>query len=129
MLSFIKSLLWPSSKRDRGRLHPESQFIATISETEVSCRRPDGRIECVSLADLRSVTVETNDSGPWGIDFWWILLGDAPDSGCVIPQGATGEDDVLEVLQKLPGFDNLALLEANRSTGNNRFVCWSRAPD
>jgi hypothetical protein len=67
---------------------------------------------------------ETNDSGPWGADVWWILVGNAPESGCVYPNGATGEQEALEALQRLPGFDNGQFIEAMTSTENARFVCW-----
>ncbi|MDQ3813865.1 MAG: hypothetical protein M3347_07920, partial [Armatimonadota bacterium] len=67
-------------------LDPESRYIVTVSETEVSCQHPDGLIETVRWDDLRAVVIETNDSGPWLADVWWILVG--TQSGCVIPQGA-----------------------------------------
>jgi len=34
-----------------------------------------------------------------------------------------GADKLLEALQKLPGFDNEAVINAMGSTGNARFVC------
>ena len=39
-------------------------------------------------------------------DVFWILAGTSTSSGCVIPQGATGDSALLERLQKLPGFDD-----------------------
>ena len=45
----------------------------------------------------------------------------------VIPQGAAGEEGLLDRLQKLEGFDNNAVIEAMSATENERFVCWRRA--
>jgi hypothetical protein len=69
--------------------------------------------------------VETTDEGPFAPDVFWILVGTAA-SGCVIPQGATGDAILLERLQKLPGFDNDAFIRAMRSTSNEKFLCWKR---
>jgi len=102
----------------------EASFVVTVSETEIVNHRPEGTVERVALAELKAVLIETNDSGPWGADVWWILLGSGLESGCVFPGGATGEQDVLERLQQLPGFDNEAVIKAMGSTDHQRFLCW-----
>lgn len=119
-LSFFKRLF---RKND---LRPEAAFIVGIEDGQIVNRRPEGAIERVRLCDLKAVIIETNDSGPWGADIWWILFGDE-QSGCVFPGGATGESQVLEELQKLEGFDHQAFINAMGSTENRRFVCWRSA--
>ena len=76
---------------------------------------------------LDAVVVETNDTGPWDADVLWLLFGAGGSSGCVIPQGATGERELLGRLQSLPGFDNERLIAAMSCTDNQQFVCWRRA--
>jgi hypothetical protein len=72
------------------------------------------------------VAIETNDSGPWGADFWWSIEG--TDGRVAYPQGASGELEALTVFRKvLPGFDAAAVAQANRCTSNARFVCWERS--
>ena len=105
---------------------PEAAFVVSLSEAGVSCRRSDGKIEAVEWDDLQGVLIETNDQGPIGTDVYWILA--RKNSGCVIPQGATGEDALLKRLQALPGFDNQALIDAMSSTENQRFLCWKKPP-
>ena len=105
-------------------MQPEAAFVVKLTDEGVKCHRPDGKIESVTWDDLQGVLIETNDQGPIGTDVYWILAGKR--SGCVIPQGATGEDALLGRLQALPGFDNQALIDAMRSTENQRFVCWRR---
>ena len=74
--------------------------------------------------DLQRVEIVTTDHGPFAPDVFWVLHG--LKAGCVIPQGATGEKELLERLQALPGFRYEAVIEAMSSTENRRFLCWER---
>lgn len=67
----------------------------------------------------------TTNEGPYAPDVWWLLAG--ANGGCAIPLGATGEDQLVEWLQALPGFNNAALIEAMSSSDNQTFVCWRRS--
>ncbi len=112
-------------KRDRSvRLEPESQFIVRLSDEEVVCERPDGKVERVSWSDLQKVEIVTTSEGPMVADVFWVLHG--TEGGCAIPQGATGEKELLERLQKLPNFDNGAVIEAMCCALDRRFLCWQR---
>jgi hypothetical protein len=106
------------------RLDPESRFIVRITDTEVSCERPDGKTERVAWDDLLRVEVLTTSDGPMSADVFWMLHG--TNQGCAIPQGATGDRELLERLQKLPGFDNGKFIEAMGSTNDQKFLCWQR---
>lgn len=78
----------------------------------------------ILIDEITKVIVETNDSGPWGTDVWWIIS----DGTKVIrvPGGATGEQSLLIELQKLEGFDNNQLIKSMSSTDNVQFVCYSK---
>jgi hypothetical protein len=124
--------LWPGkpagSNCPEGKgLYPECLFVVTVSDSEVINKRPDGVIERIALKDLKEVAIETNSSGPWGADVWWLLTGATADARCAYPGGATGEQSVLQWLQRLPGFDDKAVIAAMGSTSNARFVCWQAA--
>src|SRR5713226_6807947 len=105
-------------------MQPEQAFVITLTDEDVTCQRPNGLVEAVNWDDLQAVIVETNDQGPIAMDVYWLLVG--KKGGCIIPQGATGEDELLSRLQALEGFDNAALIEAMSSTENQRFLCWKR---
>ncbi|MDB6074411.1 MAG: hypothetical protein JWO89_2051, partial [Verrucomicrobiaceae bacterium] len=45
---------------------------------------------------------------------------------CIIPQGATGDGELLELLQTLPGFDSMALIDAMGSTECRQFLVWKK---
>jgi hypothetical protein len=104
---------------------PESRFVVRLSDTEVACERPDGKVERVGWADLQKVEVVTTGDGPFAPDVFWVLHG--TDGGCAVPQGATGDSPLLERLQRLPGFDNRAFIEAMSSATDRRFLCWQKA--
>jgi hypothetical protein len=101
-------------------LWPEALFSVSIDEEAITSRHPKGTIEGVTLSAISGVFVETNESGPWGMDVWWIVEGRSTAESCCFPQGATGEDEVLTWLQKLPGFQ----IRGMNCAENQRFECW-----
>ncbi len=115
----------PCALQPHAPLLPESRFVVRLSDSEVICERPDGKVERVGWADLQKVEVVTTGDGPFAPDVFWVLH--ASSTGCAIPQGATGEKELLERLQALPGFDNGAVIEAMSSTSDRRFLCWQKA--
>jgi hypothetical protein len=108
-----------------ARLEPESRFIVRLSDSEVVCDRPDGKTERVTWSDLQRVEIVTTSDGPMLPDVFWVLHG--TESGCAIPQGATGEKELLDRLHALPGFDNGQMIQAMCCADDRRFLCWQRA--
>jgi hypothetical protein len=88
---------------------------------------PGGRAEQIAWADLAEVSVRTTGGGPLADDVFFVLAG-AGGGGCVVPQGDPASTALLERLQRLPGFDNTALIRAMSSTEDATFVCWRRPP-
>ena len=119
MFQRLKNLFGITRQR---RLDPDANCVVTVDERGVSCTRPDGTLASVLWEDLQAVIIETTDAGPFTTDLFWILVG--RESGCVVPQGATGEDVLLEKLQAFSGFDTMAVIAAMGSTENQRFLCW-----
>jgi hypothetical protein len=127
MLSGRNPALHPKryASEPRTRLYPESRFIIRLSDSEVVCERPDGRVERVGWGDLQKVEVVTTSDGPMAPDVFWVLHGTT--GGCAVPQGATGEEELLERLWALPGFDTRVFIEAMSCASDRRFLCWQRA--
>ena len=69
------------------------------------------------MANLAAVHVETNDSGSWEADVWWMLNDNNGETKVAFPKSATGETDALARLQQLPGF----VVQGTNSTANARF--------
>ena len=117
--------LFRRSSGSHAALQPESQFIVRLSDSDVVCDRPDGGRERVAWDDLQSVKILSTSDGPLLPDTFWVLCGSA--SGCVIPWGATGDRELLERLQKLPHFNNMAVINCARTTDDAMTLCWERS--
>jgi hypothetical protein len=98
----------------------------SVAEDAIHVVDERGGAKSVRKSDLSGVAVETNDSGPWGADVWWLLFGRDDRLECAFPQGATGEQAALDYLMALPSFDHCEMTNAMRSTDNAVFPLWRR---
>jgi len=109
------------TEQHRSMKNSEAQFVVEVTaDDEIICRAPKQAEQRIRMNDLASVYVETNDSGPWGADVWWLLNDDTGQTRVAFPQLATGEDAALERLRQLPGFE----VRGMNSGENARFMCW-----
>lgn len=109
------------------KLMPESLYQVTFDEQRVYGTRQDGGEESLDWVSLGAVIIETNDTGPWCTDFYYLLVSRDNIVACMVPAGATGEAELLQRLQELSKFDNEALNAAICSTDNQHFICWKAA--
>ena len=86
---------------------------------------PNQDIQRIRLEDINGIAIETNDSGPFGMDVIWYLSDGV--STISFPMGATGETDVMKKLQTLDGFDNQELINAMGCTDNKTFILLNRS--
>jgi hypothetical protein len=98
-----------------------------IDDRGVDRELANGKVEEVAWDDLEEVSVLTTADGPFAEDVFFVLAG-RDGTGCVVPQSAPESGQLLELLQRLSGFDNEAFIHAMGSTGEARFVCWRRSP-
>jgi hypothetical protein len=118
---------WWKDRRQANRdaLMPERKILVSFTDAGIRASYPDGTTEAIEWPSVQRIYIETNDSGPAGADFWWVLEGDA--ARCAFPQGATGEAEAARVVaSKFAGFDDMMVVKAVGSTSNARFVCWER---
>jgi hypothetical protein len=101
------------------------QTVVAITDELITCARSSGLVERVRWDDLVKVEIMTTDQGPMFDDVFWVLYG-RNNTGCVIPMGAKGERKLIDRLQKLPSFDNEAMIAAMSSANNARFLCWEK---
>ena len=107
----------------------EADYIVSVDGDGISVTDPKGEQKTLALAELNGVMIETNDSGPFGADVWWLLFGADDRIAVAFPQGAAGEQAAIDWLVGLPGFDHEAMIMAMGSTANAVFPVWRRAPD
>lgn len=98
----------------------------SFTDEVVSRIRADGVEERIRWDDLHEVGILTTDDGPMREDVFFVLISADGKSGCAVPQGAEGCEQLLARLQQLPGFDNEAVIKAMGSSCNAKFVCWKR---
>ncbi len=107
-------------------LQPEAQWQVHRNGRDLIVTPPDEPAQRVAINDVTRVIIATNDSGPWGADVWFIFVDDKARRAVSFPQGATGEQAILDWLLSRPGFDHDAMIKAMGSTENAEFVCWRR---
>jgi hypothetical protein len=118
---------WPR-RPGNGKLMPESLYVVTIDASQVSVVDPQGLASRMAWDDLDEIAIETNSSGPWGMDLWWVLSGRVPGQPCAFPNGATGEQELIEWLESMPGTDMAQVIAAMGCTHEARFLVWRRPP-
>ena len=121
-MSFLDTLKDRLKRGFAPDLDLESRWVVAVSDTQISCTRPNGNAESLNWDDLKIVVIETTNEGPFAADVFWYLAGE--QTGCVVPLGAMGEDVIVKRLQALPRFDNEAFGKAMASTSNRRFIVW-----
>jgi hypothetical protein len=118
---------WFRRKREEriAALIFERQVIVRFDQEGISAAYPDGTIQAIAWSAVERVAIETNDSGPWDADVWWVLEGER--TRCAYPQGSTGDSEALaEYPNRFPEFSDTKVIEAMGCTSNARFVCWER---
>ena len=105
-------------------LHPESETVVEFGDEGIRGRAPGAEPWSIPWRDLERVEIRTTDEGPFTADVFWVLH--TASAARVVPQGATGERELFERLQALPGFDNGAVIAAMGSVENQSWVCWER---
>src|SRR5690606_33913425 len=112
--------MWPFNlfKTPKKAAYPENLWTIETDDLALKCTDQTGKILSLAFTDLAAVAIETNDSGPWGADVWWLLFDKSENLGCAFPQGAKGEDQAVNRLTSLPGFDHQKMIEAMGSTDN-----------
>ncbi|MFF0500773.1 hypothetical protein ACFYU5_30555 [Nocardia aobensis] len=100
--------------------------MAGVEITDRFVRRTldNGRIEEVTWLELTEVRIITTADGPFADDVFFVLIG-VRGNGCVVPHSAA-DTEFLARLQKLPGFDNAAVIEAMETVGDRQFLVWRR---
>ncbi len=101
---------------------PEDLFIVTITNETVTVEHPERKKEQVRWADIESVKIITTDQGPMQPDVWLALLG--KETGCLIPQGATGYDEIYDIVSGYEGFNFENVIKAMGCSDNKEFLVW-----
>lgn len=113
-------------KRRSEQPQPEARWSVIVDEAGISVQDDKGERLTIPKTDITGVAIETNDTGPWGADVWWLLFGMDDRLACAFPQGATGEQVAVDYMMGMQGFDHAAMIAAMSSTRNDVFPVWRK---
>ena len=113
-------------RKKQTKLMPEALWSVILDQIAIRVTDQSGDTKSVGIASLSGVIIETNDTGPWGADVWWLLYGSDDQIAAAFPQGATGEKEVLDYLFALPGFRQDEVIKAMGCTANAMFPVWRK---
>lgn len=104
--------------------YPEDDFIITITNDHVKIQHPGRKEESIYWTDIEEIRLVNTDQGPWMPDVWLALVG--KETGCLVPQGAKGFEEVYDIVSKYEGFDFQKVIESMSCTDNTQFLVWKR---
>lgn len=102
----------------------EAQVVVADHGDFVSAKFPNGDTQTLSWDALIRFEIQTNESGPWGWDVWFVLVG--VEDEVSFPVGATGQDEVMARVQAVTGKDREQLIDGMNSTASRTFVTWEK---
>jgi len=108
------------------RAHPRQACSLVVDAQGVRRMRGAEVLESVAWSELVGVSILTTSDGPYAEDFFFALHA-ADGTGCLVPQELAVTTDLLQRLQRLAGFDNMAVVMASGSTSEAQFWCWRGA--
>lgn len=114
-------------KKRSPKIEPEAGWNVIVDADSLRVIDAEGNERAISKADVSGVAIETNDSGPWGADVWWLIFGSDDNVSCAYPQGATGEQAAVNYFMALPGFDHAEMIKAMSSVENAAFPVWRQS--
>jgi hypothetical protein len=128
----VLSWLWRRRERPEKpalvRGTPSAVSVAFDADT-ITLKRPGELPQTLNWVELASVGIVTTEHGPFATDLFWLLQSRDRSRSLIVPMDATGEHELLKAMQaRLPGFDNMAVVEAMGSIDNAGFVIWEAGP-
>jgi len=108
----------------KKKKQPEDDFEVTITDESVKIEHPKRKTEQVKWENIIEIKLINTDAGPWAPDVWLALIGEK--DGCLIPQGAKGYQEVLDVVSKYEGFNFEKVIESMSCTDNAEFDLWKK---
>ena len=105
---------------------PQSPWTVAIDDGLIRTSDGQGTSRELPVAQLSSVVVATDDSGPWGDDVVFLLYADVPDPVGLFPLEAKGCQDFIGWMSGRPGYRDRELAKAMGSTSAARFLVYER---
>ena len=129
ILALGLSILAGSSCRAPATSDPQQSqadpWSVSVSGASIITTDGTGERRIVAIEDLSSIVVATDDSGPWGDDVVFILLGSDGQPLSIFPADARGNEDFVAWMATTPGYKDRELARSMASTQVARFTVWT----
>jgi len=113
------------AKKLRGA-EPQSPWSVVVGDEVIRTSDGQGTSRELRVAELSSVLVATDDTGPWGDDVVFLLYADAPEPVGLFPLEAKGCQDFVGWMSGQQGYRDRELAKAMGSTSVARFLVYER---
>ena len=104
------------------KLQPEDYYKTIITDNSIRVEHPKRETEEILWRDIKEIKLINTDAGPAAPDIWLALFGE--NSGCLIPHGSKGFDEVYEIISKYENFDFENVTKSMTSTSSEHFSLW-----
>jgi hypothetical protein len=116
-MSFLSKLFRKSKPKN-----PEDYYVVTITSEFVEVRFLDKEPAKILWDNIIEIKLINTNEGPILPDIFLQLLGER--SGCKIPYGTKGFDQVYEIVSKYENFNFENVTESMSCTENKEFLLW-----
>lgn len=103
---------------------PEDKYVVIISEETITVQHPERETQTINWNDIETIKLINTDEGPFLPDIWLALLG--KNSGCLIPQGSKGFEDIYNIISEYENFNFENFINSMSSTDNEEFLLWTK---
>lgn len=127
MMAFWLAMSWSAiiARRIRSRTNEPPRFSVAFDDEAITSSGEGREDETVAWADLTEVVILNEDAFPVGSQYW--LLAGKDGKGAAIASEAEGMQALLAAMQeRLPGFDNEAVIQAMASL-DGAFRVWKKS--
>lgn len=126
MVAFWLAMSWSATLawRARSKTKEPPRFVVAFDDETITSSAESRDDETVAWADLTEVVILNEDAFPVGSQYW--LLAGKDGKGAAIVSEAEGMEALLAAMQeRLPGFDNEAVIQAMGSL-DGAFRVWKK---
>ena len=106
--------------KNRNKLLPENHWSISIDNNILTSSDWEKDIKTIDLNKIERFYIRTTNDGPLNCDVWYGI--ETKNQSLEIPQGANGENQLLNFTNSLNGFK----IEGMNSFENKNFECWKK---
>jgi len=116
--------MFKKTKKIESGYGPKSKWKVEINGIAIHITDYDGMKNAIELNRIQQISLETNDSSPWGTDLWWRITSDKATHS--FPGGSKGENELLEHFKTSPNFDKDQYHNALKTITTAEFIVWKQ---